>query len=355
MIVINGSFLCRNLTGIERFAYEVCKRLDHLVARGTVQMLVPANAVHVPAYTAIEVVRSPHSCKVFPIWDHGWFSWYAQCHDFVTLDFDNVTPLFHPGVVFIHDIYAAVHPEDFTSRRDKLIRRYACLMYRHAARHAKQLITVSEFSRQEIAETYRIDPDRIAVVPNGWDHFRSIEADDSIFGRLPALRGKPYFFTLGSLSKRKNLRWIATYAQAHQDQCFVISGKAISGLVPDELKCLQTLPNVLLAGYLSDGEVKALMQHCKAFVFPSYYEGFGIPPLEALSCGAPIIISRAASLPGIYGRTAHYINPYDTSVDLDDLLKEPVEDPRQVLESYTYDHAAEKLATLLRPFERVRA
>jgi glycosyltransferase involved in cell wall biosynthesis len=82
------------------------------------------------------------------------------------------------------------------------------------------------------------------------------------------------------------------------------------------------------------------MENCKAFILPSYYEGFGLTPLEALSCGAPIIIARAASLPEIYGKTAHYIDPADTNVNLDELLKEPVEKPDHLLQKYSYDTAA---------------
>ena len=80
----------------------------------------------------------------------------------------------------------------------------------------------------------------------------------------------------------------------------------------EEIGDLSQLRNVILLGYVSDEEVKALMQKCKAFVFPSYYEGFGIPPLEALSAGARIIIARSASLPEIYGNAALYIDAYNT-------------------------------------------
>jgi glycosyltransferase involved in cell wall biosynthesis len=89
------------------------------------------------------------------------------------------------------------------------------------------------------------------------------------------------------------------------------------------------------------------MEKCRAFLMPSYYEGFGIPPLEALSCGAEIIISNAASLPEIYGNTAHYIDPFNTNIDLEELLKEPVEDPGEILKKYTYDTAAKQVYDII--------
>jgi glycosyltransferase involved in cell wall biosynthesis len=89
------------------------------------------------------------------------------------------------------------------------------------------------------------------------------------------------------------------------------------------------------------------MEQCKAFILPSYYEGFGLTPLEALSCGAKIIVAAAASLPEIYGKTAHYIDPFDTDIDLETLLKEPVENPDIILKKYSYDTSAKEIYGLI--------
>ena len=93
------------------------------------------------------------------------------------------------------------------------------------------------------------------------------------------------------------------------------------------------------------------MEHCKALILPSYYEGFGLTPLEALSCGSQIIIANATSLPEIYGNTAHYIDPFNTEVDLEKLLLEPVENPDQILLKYSYDIAAEQVYEIIKDFE----
>jgi glycosyltransferase involved in cell wall biosynthesis len=94
------------------------------------------------------------------------------------------------------------------------------------------------------------------------------------------------------------------------------------------------------------------MEHCKAFILPSYYEGFGLTPLEALSCGAPVIVAKAASLPEIYGNTAHYIDPYNTNVNLDELLLEPVEKPDAILVKYSYDTAAKQVYDIIKEYTR---
>ena len=82
------------------------------------------------------------------------------------------------------------------------------------------------------------------------------------------------------------------------------------------------------------------MQNCRAFLHPAVFEGFGIPPLEALSQGVPIAVARASCLPELYGDTAHYFDPYDYDVDLDALLAEPVASPEKILQKYSWDKTA---------------
>lgn len=347
MIIINGDFLCRNLTGIERFAFEICKHLDSLIKKEKIGIYIPKNAKVIPDYNNIKVILSKKECKVFPLWEHFEFGKFIRKKKYTPLDFSNVTPIGTKGIVFIHDIYAKLYPQDFSHFRDKLINVYMCLMYKYAVKHAKVIFTVSEFSKNQICSTYKVSPDKIYVIPNGWDHFKEIQPDDSIIKNNPKLQND-FYFTLGSLSQRKNLKWVAEYAKNNPNENFAISGKMLSALVPQELEVLKSLDNVILLGYVSDEQVKALMQKCKAFVFPSYYEGFGIPPLEALSCGTKIIVSNAACLPEIYGDTAYYIDPDDTNVNLDELISKKIGSPNNILEKYQYKNSAAILYNLLK-------
>ncbi len=353
MILINGNFLCRNLTGIERFAWEVCKKMDCLLTKDDdIRLLVPANAKKIPDLKKIKLEKSLKSIKSFPLWDMGDFALACKKLNATGLNFSNTAPLGKLcGISFLHDIYAKSFPEDFVTFKDRLIKLYCRLSYKNISKNAKIVLTVSDFSKNEIQKAYKVQDTRIEVITNGWDHFKDVEADSKIFERFTQLKSKDFYFTLGSLSKRKNLKWIADYALKHKEETFAVSGKAISGLVPPELEALKKLENVVLLGYVTDGEVKALMQQCRAFVFPSYYEGFGIPPLEALSCGAKIIVSKAASLPEIYQKTAHYIDPLSTDCNLEEILKETTDSPDEVLEKYTYENAAKKLLSVLRKFK----
>lgn len=91
---------------------------------------------------------------------------------------------------------------------------------------------------------------------------------------------------------------------------------------------------------MTDGQNKALMQNCKGFLHPAVFEGFGIPPLEALSLGAPIALARASCLPELYGDTARYFDPYDYDVDLDALFAKPAAPPDKVLARYSWEKTA---------------
>jgi glycosyltransferase involved in cell wall biosynthesis len=134
------------------------------------------------------------------------------------------------------------------------------------------------------------------------------------------------------------------YAAKNPSDLFALSGKSLPSFKNNEISSIK---NIILLGYLNDQEVKALMEKCKAFILPSYYEGFGLTPLEALSCGSQIIVSSAASMPEIYGKTAHYIDPYNIEINIDKLLKDPVEASDLVLKKYSYDNSAKKLYELM--------
>jgi glycosyltransferase involved in cell wall biosynthesis len=229
------------------------------------------------------------------------------------------------------------------------------MQYRLIAKRAKKIVTVSYFSRNQIASAYHKNAEDITVIYSSWNHFKTVQADYSVFNAFPALL-KPYYFSLGSLSKRKNIAWILDYAARHPESLFAISGENLPTVKDSKLSGTAQPKNIILLGYLDDPKVKALMEKCRAFILPSYYEGFGLTPLEALSCGVPVIISNAASLPEIYGNTAHYIDPFsidiNTNTDLEELLKQPVENPGAILEKYSYDAAAQQVYSLITRFTR---
>ncbi|GHV40977.1 glycosyl transferase family 1 [Spirochaetia bacterium] len=351
-VLINGDFLCRRLTGIERYAYEITLRLDRISAPGEIAIIVPHNTQNLPPYKNLKVIRHKKDIKSHLWWQMVTLQWFLLSHrEYTVLEYGNTCLPFSPGIVFLHDIYCEFYPKDFAgSRRDKIIRLYNRWQYRLITKRTKKIITVSYFTRDQTAETFHIKPELISVIYSSWEHFKLIKADYSIFSEFPMLKEKEYYFSLGSLSKRKNIKWIIEYARRHPETIFAISGTSLPTVKADELDNVVSLSNIVLLGYLEDSKIRALMEKCRAFLLPSYYEGFGLTPLEALSVGAPVIISRAASLPEIYGDTAHYIDPFDTNISLDDLLRESVEAPDKILAKYSYDKAAVQVYDLIKDF-----
>jgi glycosyltransferase involved in cell wall biosynthesis len=347
-ILINGYFLCRRLTGIERYAYEITGRLDNIISPGELSIIVPSDFGNIPPYKNLTVIKYK---KKIPhiLWQMVTLQFFLLTHrQYTILDFGNTCLPLAPGIVFLHDIYCKFFPEDFTGFHDRLARLYNKWQYRLIAKKAKKIGTVSYFSKNQIVQTYHTDPERITVIYSSWNHFKTINADYSVFEQYPVL-SKPFYFSLGSLSKRKNIAWIIRYAAEHPEDIFAVSGDTLPTSKAELTESKP--PNIILLGYLDDSKVKALMERCKAFILPSYYEGFGLTPLEALSCGARIIVARAASLPEIFGNTAHYIDPFNTSVDLDKLLWEPVESPDEILAKYSYDTAAQKVYEMIKKMQ----
>ncbi len=158
---------------------------------------------------------------------------------------------------------------------------------------------------------------------------------------------------MSSLGKNKNFRWILEVARRNPDKTFAIAGnndlkKYGDTFAQNESSGTNTqLTNVHYLGYVSDDEAKLLMKNCRAFIFPSIYEGFGIPPMEALAMGAKVICSNASCLPEIFKNSVYYIDPYDYEVNLEKLLSGTVETPEKVLNLYSWSKTADKLLTVI--------
>lgn len=147
---------------------------------------------------------------------------------------------------------------------------------------------------------------------------------------------------MGSLAPNKNIDWVLKIAQIHPQYIFNIAGR--NGLKEYGLNYNEEdFPNVNFLGYITDGEIKYLMANCKAFIFPSFFEGFGIPPLEALSVGAKIIVSNTSCLPEIFGDSAYYIDPHNYNINLDSLLSSSVKDKQLVLNRFHFRIFAKKI------------
>ncbi len=205
------------------------------------------------------------------------------------------------------------------------------------------IVTDSDYQKNEIIKRLKINPNKqkVYTVYPGWEHLKDLKSDETVFERFPQIVKGEYFYSLGSLAPHKNFKWVMEVAKRNPDKTFVIGGGKGLDVWKDDIET-QEYKNVIFTGYVSDEENKSLMSHSKAFLFPSIYEGFGIPPLEALLCGAKVLCSNATCLPEIYEDTVVYFEPYDYDIDIEKLLQQPVADPAKIFEKCSWKKAAEQ-------------
>lgn len=209
------------------------------------------------------------------------------------------------------------------------------------------VVTVSGFSKREIEKYYPRTKGKVSVVPNAWQHINRTEPDDSVINRFGLTSGS-YFFAMSSLAPNKNLWWIAETARLNPNEIFAVAGGMNSRVFGRH--GIPEADNVRYLGYVTDEEAKTLMQSCKAFLYPTIYEGFGIPPMEALACGARIVISDTEVMHEVYGDTATYVDPSVPVTDIGRVVSATKVDGTSVLNSYSWTDSASKLLNLLRVF-----
>lgn len=229
----------------------------------------------------------------------------------------HVLPLVSPKrtIITLHDVAFVEHPEAYRP----LGRAYLRLMYAIAVRKAR-ILTVSEFSKREIVRLFKADPARVDVAHLGVDHdrYRPVPADQAeTVARRYGIKG-PYFLFVGRLERKKNLFGLLAAFRAYKrlhpgdTQLVLIGSRGYGG--DEALAAFAGEPaarDVRELGYAAQEDMAALYSGALALVFPSWYEGFGLPVLEAFACRTPVITSNVASLPEIAGDAARYVDPAD--------------------------------------------
>ena len=326
-IIIDGRKLSDKYSGVERYASEVLKGLDRLLSPHMCCIILKPEFCHKYSFQNIDVI--PY---IVPIDKLRYLEILLRVivNDAVHIDFFNGFAIGRRSLVTIHDIF----PFFGVSGSSWIRVLFSKLRAHQSAFFSEYIITVSEYSEKAIISRLHVSPKKILIIPNGWQHIANICPDDSILRQFK-LRSKRFYLFTGRLVKNKNIQWIFKMADNNSDDVFVITGALQS--VERFTFYKGSNNNIIYTGYISDEKLVSLYINCKAFLFPSIMEGFGIPPMEALYYGAPIIISNTSSLPEIYGDTAHYIDPYRYDYNLDEILAEPVGDPQKVLDNYSWE------------------
>ncbi|MBA3572313.1 MAG: glycosyltransferase family 4 protein [Pyrinomonadaceae bacterium] len=221
-----------------------------------------------------------------------------------------------PVVVSIHDLSFEHLPETFNRRSRAQLR----FTVRRSARMAARVLALSEHARLDIISTYKIAPDRVTAIPIAApNHFRPV-VDEYELQRVRQTYGinGDYILSVGSIQPRKNLtRLLSAYERLRRTRPegslpqLVLVGKR-AWLYRETLKAIEKLgTGVIVTGYVPETDLPALYSGALCFVYPSFFEGFGLPPLEAMKCGTPVITGDRTSLPEVVGDGGVLVNPFD--------------------------------------------
>jgi glycosyltransferase involved in cell wall biosynthesis len=300
-IVINGRFLTQPMTGVQRFAIQVSRAIDELIGSGEYGALM--GRIEILAPRTARDFALPHipmrRCGIGGgyFWEQAELPFHARGR--LLLNFCGLGPVVtHNQIVIVHDATVRARPENFAP----LFRIAYNLAIPQLCRRSLRTATVSEFSRREIGKWYDIDVSNMAVCYEGADHISNVVPDHSIIDRLN-LTGRKFFLGVG-MGNNKNVETVAAALLkiALPDTLFVVTGTRVPKINgPDSQVSLSGLRP---AGYVSDAELRALYDHALALVSPSHYEGFGLPPVEAMVCGCPAIISNTPAMVEICGDAA---------------------------------------------------
>lgn len=310
-ILINGRFLSQALTGVQRYALELIYAIDRLLYEDSYKfknisfvLLIPHNAKQLPDLKHIVIKQVGRFTG--HLWEQLELPIYVKKG--LLIGFCNTGPLLIKNqVVTLCDASVYRVPEAYSI----LFKMWYRLLFVTIGRRVKGLLTISAFSRDELVACCGIKLKKITVTYPGIDHHGWNEKHGTtLTDNIPPVT-RPFVLAVSSMSPHKNFHALidAVMLLGETDFDVIIAGgtnhaifKSADILLPNTVKHV---------GYVSDEELKSLYSQASCFIYPSLYEGFGLPPLEAMSNGCPVIVARAGSLPEVCGDAALYCDPRD--------------------------------------------
>lgn len=331
-IYINGKFLCQRITGVQRYASELLKQFDEINdARYKFHIIMPSDVVTRIEFKNIDVIQTKGKAGYF--WEQ--ITLPRICRKLKAenlLNFCNVAPILFPGSCVIHDIGVIDAPKGFSFRQRIVYK----IINRLNIRKYKKVITVSSCMKARIEEYYGIKD--VGVVFTGKEH---------LYGYQPVKPSfidnfKDYYLAVGSMNPNKNFKSIVRLAKLNPDENFIIAGGNARSFAKEKLDLSE---NLYFTGYLKDEELSYLYKNCKAFLFPSVYEGFGLPPIEALCSGCKRVLCNDIPVLREIGEGLYTFTDFDKAEKISDI--EFIEPDLSKLEKYSWEKSARKFLDIL--------
>jgi glycosyltransferase involved in cell wall biosynthesis len=347
MIYINARFLTQPTTGVQRFAGEVSIQLQSLSAN--VCFISPRNILNHELARKLKVIcfgrLSGH------LWEQTELPLFLKKRNNpILVNLGNTGPIFYSNsIVTIHDLSIFMFPKAYSWKFYYLYK----YLIPAITKNARIIITVSEGVKLKIVQDFNIPHNKVKVVHNAASHIR---VDDS----TPAIvNHKNYILSVASFNPIKNLPRLIEAFEGINDKnmLLIIVGARQKAFNDGKLNKYSANNRILFKGHVENtAELVMFYKNASAFIFPSLYESFGIPNLEAMTCGCPVITSNTGSLPEICGDAALYLNPYDADdirEKINTLLENPVLKQDLIQKGYnrvkhfSWESSAKKLLSII--------
>jgi len=352
MFVVNGRFLTQKATGVHRYAFEICNKLHEWGVDFYVAVPQEINPEYKFSFKTVKCGSLPTH-----LWEQISLPRYLKKNGSpLLISFSGCGPLNYKNqIITIHDLSYEVHPEWFS----KNFFRYYHFMMPRIAHKSHAVLTVSNFSKEEIVNIYGLQPEKVHVVHSNVP-FHTKPSDEEVLNYNPDPTAEKYIITVSSMDPRKNFVRLVEAFDNLKDKSvklYIIGMQFKAFNTPDLQKLIGE--NVVLPGYIDDEALQKMYQNALFSVYPSLYEGFGLPPLESMTYGCPAINADIPSLREISGDAALYVDPMDVSdmtakmdllasdADLRHQLR--IEGLRQI-KKYSWDKSAKQVLELAKQF-----
>lgn len=344
-IAVNSRFLTQQVTGVQRYGIELARELKRIDS--SIEFICPEKVVH------HELKRELNAKVLGRFSGHLWEQidlplYLKSVGSPLLVNLANSAPmLYGNNVVSVHDVAFERFPESFSVK----FRFYYRFMIPRVLKSSKAVVTVSEFSRNELVERYGLNHEKISVVYN---------AVNEQFRQKTTISDELYVLAVSSLNYQKNFHSLIKAFNLLEDKnvkLYLVGGFNKSFADVTLIDDIKKNKNIVFKGRVDDDELIMLYSNALCFVFPSFYEGFGIPPLEAQSCGCPVIVSNVASIPEICGESVVYCDPYNVD-DIADKISGVLRDQKlrndmvkmgyENVSRFSWKRSAEKIYSIIR-------